>query len=247
MNTQRLRYLPQWIDVLATHVGGWALARPLKARNVESLPPPLLLLALRGEGVLRTRYCDWAATSPLTSAPDQVLALWSALWEEGAEIQQLCERIGLSRLASEQAAIPVPTWSVQRSLYACFIASLAAERRQDLLLLATDKLFALALARQFPAAAAAPERVTLATLQQRAHTHIQKALAQPVKLRERFSVEENAAHFGLRVAVNKGDWQELLICQGPRLKPLKRQGYQAVLALDAGALRAKLLDSSRAG
>jgi len=84
----------------------------------------------------------------------------------------LCERIGLARLASEQAAIPVPTWPVQRSLYVCCIANLVDERRKDLLLLATDKVFALTLARQFHHIAATPERVTLSTLQQRAHTHI---------------------------------------------------------------------------
>lgn len=63
------------------------------------------------------------------------MQLWASLWE-GVGILHLCERIGLARLASEHVAIPVPTWSVQRSLYACFIANLAEERRQDLLLLA---------------------------------------------------------------------------------------------------------------
>lgn len=246
MNSTRLRYLPQWIDILSVHVSGWALARPLKARTAETLPPPFLLMALRGEGILRTRFCDWADDSPLDSSPDQLLRLWTALWEEGAEIQLLCERIGLSRLAGEQAAIPVPTWAVQRSLYACFLAGLANEQRHDLLLLATDKLFSLALARQFPAGAATPERITLTTLRQRAHTHIQKALALPIKLRERFATEENAAHFTLRVAVNKGEWQDLLDCRGTRLKPIKRQGYQAALQMEGAELRARLLKSPAA-
>lgn len=108
-------------------------------------------------------------------------------------------------------------------------------------MLATDKVFALALARQFPHVAAAPERVTLSTLQQRAHTHIQKALAQPVKLRERFTTTENEAHFGLRVSVNKGAWQDLLECHGTRLNPLKREAYQGVVEMDDGALRERLL------
>lgn len=242
MTSARLRYLPQWIDTLSSHVGAWSSARPLKGRSAETLPPPLLMLALRGEGVLRARFCDWADDSPLAMASDQLLLLWASLWDEGAEILHLCERIGLARLASEHVAIPVPTWAVQRSLYACFIANLAEERRQDLLLLATDKVFALALARQFPHVAAAPERVTLSTLQQRAHTNIQKALAQPVKLRERFTTTENEAHFALRVSVNKGVWQELLECHGTRLNPLKRAGYQAVAEMDDAALRKRLLD-----
>jgi hypothetical protein len=83
--------------------------------------------------------------------------------------------------------------------------------------------------------------VTLATLQQRAHTHIQKALAKPVKLRERFTTEADTANFALRVAVDKGGWQELLECHGPRLQPLKRQAYQAVLEMGAEVLRERLL------
>ncbi|MDP4029543.1 MAG: hypothetical protein Q8P42_11350 [Gallionella sp.] len=241
MTAPRLRYLHQWVAALSTHVGAWSLAKPPKGRTAESLPPPLLLLALRGEGVLRTRFCDWADDSPLAMMPDQVLALWASLWDDGAEIRHLCERIGLARLASEHAAIPVPTWLVQRSLYACFIANLADEDRQDLLLLATDRIFAMALARQFPHLAAAPERVTLSTLQQRAHTHIQKSIGMPVKLRERFTTDEIEAHFALRASVNKGCWQELFECHGTRLNPLKREAYQAVAEMDAESLRANCL------
>lgn len=241
MTAPRLRYLPQWIDSLATHVGAWSLARPLKGRTADTLPTPLLFLALHGEGILRTRFYDWAVGSPLAMMPDQLLVLWASLWDDGAEILHLCERIGLARLASEQSAIPVPTWLVQRSLYACFIANLADERRQDLLLLATDKIFALAFARQFPQVAVTPVRVTLSTLQQRAHTHIQKALSLPVKLRECFTTVENEAHFALRVSVNKGCWQELLVCHGSRLNPLKRGAYQTVAEMAEGALRERLL------
>lgn len=221
-------------------MAAWSLARSLRGRTAEVLPAPLLLLALRGEGVLCTRFCHWAEDSPL--APDQALALWCSLWDEGAEILHLCERIGLARLASEQVSIPVPTWSVQRSLYACFVANLTDERQQDLLALATDKVFALALARQFPHAVMEPERVTLATLQQRAHTHLQKALGLPVKLRERFTTADNQAHFALRVSVNKGAWKELLARNGTRLNPLKRAVYQLALEMEPQVLRVRLLN-----
>lgn len=241
LSNARLRYLPQWIDILSVYVAGWSTARPQKGRTAEALPAPLLMLALRGEGVLRLRFADWATHSPLAAAPDQSLMLWNSLWDDGAEIKPLCERIGLALLASEHTAIPVPTWPVQRALYACFVARLAQEQRDDLLQLVTDKLFALALARQFPAAAVTPERVTLSTLQQRAHIHIQKALARPVKLRERALTETETAHFTLRVAVDKGGWQDLLEFHGPRLKPLKMQAYQAALDLEATVLRERLL------
>lgn len=247
MKTTRLRYLPQWTDTLATHVAAWSSARPMKARNAEALPPQLLLMALRGEGLLRTRFCQWVDATPLAAAPDQALSLWASLWDEGCELIYLCERIGLARVASQQMAIPVPDWPVKRSLYAAFVCSIFEEAREDLLLLATDKVFALALARLFPAHSSIPERVTLATLQQRAHTHIQKALALPVKLREHFTTEDQAAHFTLRVAVNKGGWQDLLDCHGTRLKPLKMQAYQVALKMDAAALREKLLNSSGGG
>lgn len=245
MNTNRLRYLPQWIDVLAAHVAAWSSTRPLKARHTDSLPPPLLLLALRGEGLLRIQFIAWAETTPLANNPSQMLTLWSSLWDDGVELLHLCERIGLARMASQQMTIPVPDWSVQRSLYAAFIDALAKEERNDLLQLATDHLFALALTRQFPAHSPVTERITLATLQQRAHTHIQKSLAQPVKLREHFTTDEHTTHFTLRVAVNKGGWQDLLDCHGTRLKPLKRFAYQAVQEMDAASLREKLLHSAR--
>jgi len=242
MKTTRLRYLPQWTDTLASHVAAWSSTPQLKARKADSLPAPLRLMALQGEGLLLTRFCLWAESTPLATSPGQVLALWSSLWDEGVELLHLCESIGLARAASQQVNIPVPDWPVQRSLYAAFVLSLADEAREDLLQLATDKVFALALARQFPAYSTIPERITLATLQQRAHTHIQKALALPVKLREHFTTEPDAAHFTLRVAVNKGGWQDLLDCHGTRLKPLKMQAYQAALEMDAETVRAKLLN-----
>ncbi len=243
MKTTRLRYLPQWTDTLATHLAAWSSAKIMKARSADSLPAPLQLMALRGEGVLRSRFGDWSEATPLAASPEQILALWASLWDEGVELLHLCERIGLARAASQQTNIPVPDWPVQRSLYAAFVFSLTEEAREELLQLATDKVFALALARQFPAYSTIPERVTLATLQQRAQIHIQKSLALPVKLREHFTTESDAAHFTLRVAVNKGGWQNLLDCHGTRLKPLKMQSYQAALEMDAETLRAKLLDA----
>jgi len=244
MKKSRLRYLPQWTATLATHVAAWASSRPLIARTADTLPPPLLLMALHGEGILRSRFYRWAESTPLAAAPEHILSLWSVLWEDGAELLYLCENIGLAQIASRQIAIPVPDWPVQRSLYAAFIHALTDEERHDLLQLATDKVFALALARQFPALSSLPERVTLSTLQQRAHTHFQKSLALPVKLREHFTTDKDAAHFTLRVAVDKGIWQDVLDCHGPRLKPLKMQAYQAALDMGAESLRARLLNPS---
>jgi len=244
LKTPRLRYLPQWIDAFATQVASWSSARPLKARSADTLPARLLLMALHGEGLLRSRFCQWAETTPLIASPEKILALWASLWDDCAELLYLCERIGLAGIASQQMTIPAPDWPVQRSLYAAFILALAEDERHDLLQLATDMVFALALARQFPAHSTLPERVTLSTLQQRAHTHIQKALALPVKLREHFTTEADAAHFTLRVAVNKGRWQDLLACHGTRLKPLKMQAYQSALEMSTEVLREKLLNST---
>lgn len=198
-------------------------------------------MALHGEGLLRIRYYRWAATTPLLASPDLTLALWHCLWDEGLELKYLCEHIGLAKIASRSAAIPDPDWLVERSLYAGFLSALTEEDRQDLLQLATDKVFEQALLRRFPALSAAPERVTLATLQQRVQTHVQKALALPVKLRESFITDGQRADFTLRIAVNKGGWQDLLSLSGARLKPLKRRAYQAMLEISAEELRTKLL------
>ncbi len=177
----------------------------------------------------------------LAQAPDQALGLWDKLWQDGTELTYLCERIGLARLASQQAAIPVPDWPIQRALYAGFVFALAQGGQDHLLQLATDKVFDLALARLYPASSEAQQRTTIATSRQRAQLHLQKALAQPIKLRERFSVEKDIAHMVLRVATTKGEWQDLLQCTGTRLKPLKLQAYQSVLDMPASALRAKFL------
>lgn len=175
----------------------------------------------------------------LAQAPDQALGLWDKLWQDGTELTYLCERIGLARLASQQAAIPVPDWPIQRSLYAGFVFALAQGGHSDLLKLATDKVFELALARLYPATSETRQRTTIATSRQRAQLHLQKALTQPVKLRESFSVQEGIAHMALRMATAKGEWQDLLQCTGTRLKPLKLQAYQAVMDMPAADLRVK--------
>jgi hypothetical protein len=63
----------------------------------------------------------------------------------------------------------------------------------------------------------------------------------PIKLRESFTTDDHAAQFTLRVSVNKGNWLDMLSLNGTRLKPLKRQAYQAVLDMEAEELRRTLL------
>jgi len=232
------RYLPQWVEVLSLHVQAWASRTAMRPRRAETLPAPFAARALKGEGILRCRLYDWFDEQGWAEPyPDRLLLLWQQLWVEGQELRFLCERIGLSKVASQHVSLPQVDWPVLRQLYCVLLESLTEEGCDDLLTLATDRVFLLAFVKSWPADASQPERVTLPTLRLRTHHHVQKALAKPVKLREKFSTEADSASFTLRVSVDKGPWLDVFSASGKRLKPLKMQAYETVLGWEGEQVR----------
>lgn len=212
-------------------------ARPLHRLASEAeLPPPLAWAALRGEGIVRLRFCRHFETQGLSyESGEQLLALWPRLGHNPGLVFELLARAGVFAALSTQFRLPEPTPALAWQLYCGMIDNIERAGHDDLLELLTDRYWRHHFLNQFPANASPSAAPSIAAQRQRLHKALQKHYGLPVEIREHFDTGPAGAVFRVRWRTcppgrEKAEWTDGDTWRGPRLKPVKRQAYEAALA-----------------
>ncbi|MDP2835213.1 MAG: hypothetical protein Q8Q28_18320, partial [Pseudomonadota bacterium] len=230
--------LPRIVAGLRLYAAGYlaSQARPLHrlAREV-ALPTPLAWAALRGEGLIRLRFCHCFENLGFSwQDGERLMQLWPRLGCHSGLVFDLLARAGVFSALSTQFKLPEPSPELAWQLYCGIVDALDRDAKTDLLALITDDFWLHHWRIQFPEEAGTPATPSLTVLRQRLQKALQTRHKLPVDLRERFSSEAAEARFHLRYRLcppgpDKGPWIELPEHTGTRLKPLKLAAYQKAL------------------
>lgn len=230
--------LPRIVDALRVYTASYLTlqSKPLHRLSRDAaLPAPLAWAALRGEGLIRLRFCRCFEQLGFSwQDGQQLMQLWSRLGCHTGLVFDLLARAGVFSALSTQFKLPEPSPELAWQLYCGIIDALDREAQHALLDLITDDWWLHHFRIQYPEVSSADDRPSATVLRQRLHKLLQTHHKLPVELREQFATEGQQALFRLRYRLcppgeAKGPWIELPEHTGTRLKPLKLQGYQAAL------------------
>ena len=241
-HTARKTALPRIVGGLRVYAASYLSrqAKPLhRLARDAALPTPLAWAALRGEGIVRLRFCRCFEQLGFSwQDGEQLMQLWPRLGCHTGLVFDLLARAGVFVALSTQFKLPEPSPDLAWQLYCGIVDTLERENQTALLALITDDYWLHHWRIQFPqdAGAATPSATVL---RQRLHKTLQARHKLPVELREQFSADNDQARFHLRYRLcppgqDKGPWIDLPEHTGTRLKPIKLAAYQ--LALQEGIL-----------
>ena len=237
--TTRKTALPRIVDGLRVYASTYLArqAKPLhRLSRDNTLPAPLAWAALRGEGLVRLRFCRCFEQLGFSwQDGERLMQLWPRLGCHTGLVFDLLARAGVFAALSTQFKLPQPSPELAWQLYCGIVDALEREDQPAVLALITDDWWLHHWRIQFPEEAGAPAAPSATTLRQRLHKALQARHKRPVDLREQFSTEDAVARFRLRYRLcppgqDKGPWVELAEHTGTRLKPLKLTAYLAALA-----------------
>lgn len=226
------------VEGLRIYAAGYlaSQAKPLRRLSREAaLPAPLAWAALRGEGVVRLRFCRYFEQQGLHwQDAESLLQLWHSIGYNPRLVFDLLAQAGVFAALSSQFKLPDPTPELAWQLYCGVVDALDRDGSGPLLQAITDDWWLHHWRIQFPTEASQPARPGSAALRQQLHKLLQTRYQLPVELREQFCSEGDQARFRLRYRLcppqaEKGPWIEGQEFTGPRLKPLKLAAYQQAL------------------
>lgn len=200
-------------------------------------PPPLALSILRGEAILRLRFIAYFETVGLgLDEPARLWALWNNLVLDRGRILDLVNRIGLIAAVSTQVQLPKQDEELAYQMYCGLLNDLERNEEYRLLEIASDYFFRHAFFSLFPNKV--PEtklKMNAESLRSSVMSRLSKKLKRPFELKESFRQAEDAVEFRLRLKLD-GQWNELPVSHGKRLKPTRLDAYQQLLdALGSGS------------
>lgn len=221
MPPPRIRQVPlrQIVNELARY-GQHYISRqhkPLR-RLAEDTPLPASLGwgALRGEGIIRLRFCHCFESLGFTwTESEKLLDLWEKIGCHRGLVFDLLAQAGIFAALSSQCHIAQPTPELAWSLYCGLADSLEREDQAALLTRLTDDLWLHHYRRMFPDAPASEKSPSLITLRQRALKALQKHYKLPVELKESFTTDSGLAGFSLRYRLVYGHTKTPFSCHAP--------------------------------
>ena len=224
-------------------LAGWgAHERVARAEGIGiELPAPYELAALRGEGVLRTRFfTQFMAKLPTTLDAGQQITLWRELVEDGGQITAWVQRLGVAKALRREAVVPLDAASQSRKLYTLLLDALARQA-PDLLPWAVEGYFwhcwKARLPATTPVGTAEKKSADTDVLRERLVRALRRRYAEVVEVKESFHQEEDTVVFALLVKrKSTARWDELCSVERARLKTARLAVYEAALKLAAGGL-----------
>ncbi len=228
-------------------IAGWGLQeRASKAAGAgDQLPAPYELAALRGEAVLRDRFFGALMEKiPVQLSPDQQIALWHSMVEEGGLVTAWAQRLGIAKALRREAVLPSHVNQDSRKLY-CLLLDALAKQAPQVLPWAVEAYFWHCWRDQFPeagvgglaAGAGTSNSKDPAVLRERLLRALRKAHKETVELKESFKELEASAGGGgaciqFTLLVKRPSaprWEALASAERPRLKTARLAAYEAAL------------------
>lgn len=219
-------------------IAGWgAQQRPARAEGLGAeLPAPYELAALRGEAVLRARFFGPLMQKlPVAQEPDQQIALWRELVEDGGAVTAWVQRLGIAKALRREAVVPIQAASESRKLYTLLLDALS-NQAPALLPWAVEGFFWHVWKERFPATSVAAPASARSTQPEVLRDRLLRALrrqhCEAVEVKESFQQSADCVRFALlckRASV--GQWEEVVAVERPRLKTARFAGYDAALSI----------------
>ncbi|QYZ67056.1 MAG: hypothetical protein OI74_15635 [Gammaproteobacteria bacterium (ex Lamellibrachia satsuma)] len=207
----------------------------------NKLPAHLQIAFMRGESLLRERFFSYLEGRHMDDAETQ-LFFWRQLRENPELLTAVSQQSGLHDALKRQADAG---WLSHTEIemqhytaYCCLLWDLKVQKEQQLLVIATDRLFAHFSSSLFPSERkqSDPEQLK---------REIRKRLAQQWNIRpeikESFHTTDDAVTFTLLARLPAHHPVELIVLQGKRLKPTRLKACQDLLRdLEAGLFKSDM-------
>jgi len=119
-------------ELLGSGLSPFLPAAPALGEQRELTPHCHELAALRGEGVLRTRFfTQFMGKLRATLDAGQQITLWRELVEDGGLITAWVQRLGVAQALRREAVVPLDAASESRKLYNSLLDALADQAPQS--------------------------------------------------------------------------------------------------------------------
>jgi len=198
----------------------------------ETLPAPLRLAALRGEGVLRQRFFNQLAKQfPHEPSPEQWLDYWQRFVVDRGAIADLVRRAHLHQASGLTEAPDEGDDETCFLLYCAMLDALFSQGKEQLLLVAVEKFFIHLWRQQFPDGPrdVSSKKEEARVLHERLRVALRKQFHKPVEIKESFRQMPDKVEFRLLYLIQGEPPVKLVNLERPRLKPARLAAYEAAL------------------
>jgi hypothetical protein len=214
----------------------------INGAELNRLPVPYELAALRGEGILRDRFFNqFMAKLPVALDASQQIAAWHTLVEGGGHITAWVERLCIAKALRREALLPLLNPAdaslENRKLYTLLLDTLHTQA-PELLPWAFEGYFWHCWKQQFPSEndhqGSDPNKTNITVMCERLERALRKQYGNGVELKESFTQETTTVHFVvLWRTTPHAPWQTLHQLERPRLKTARLAAYsEAIDQLD---------------
>ena len=225
--------LKRIIHQISLEVSAWRQHRRYGRFTVgaaEELPPLYQMAALRGAGLLLSRFFGEVLRKTGMEVEPQV---WLDFWRDsvlnGGYLTDFINRTGWLALLSDSADIPALTPDMARQYYALLLDALA-QSRPELLEEAVDAYFLHLWRQRFPAQVAPETQSEAEQLRHKLQMRLRRQSHLPVEVRESFDQQAEKVVFRLLHRCGPHDgWRELISLERPRLKTARLAAYEQAL------------------
>ena len=201
-----------------------------------ALPAPYELAALRGEGILRSRFFNNLVEKiPVELEAAEQIELWNTLVEDGGHITAWVQRLGVAKAIRKETMTPLAIAGESRKLY-CVLLDALSKQAPDLLPWAVDAYFWHVWKGRFPTQPTVSKKTAQTStdqMRERLVRVLRKHHSESVEVKESFEQTEEVVRFAiLAKRPSVGKWEELVCVDRPRLKTARLAAYGAAMVMD---------------
>ena len=194
-----------------------------------ALPAPYELAALRGEGILRSRFFNELVEKiPAALDATEQIELWNTLVEDGGHITAWVQRLGIAKAIRKEALAPGNIADESRKLY-CVLLDALSKQAPELLPWAVEAYFWHVWKSRFPALPATNNKTAQTSadhMREKLVRALRKRYAENIEVKESFEQTEDVVQFAILVKrPSVGKWEELIRLDRPRLKTARLAAY----------------------
>ena len=195
----------------------------------HELPPFYQMAALRGQGVLLTRFFGSVLQkTQMEITPNEWLSFWQDTVVSGGFITDFLNRVGWLDVLSTSSELPTLTPHTAQQYY-CILLDALMQQHPTLLDSAVDDYFLHLWRQRFPTHNT-PNQSPNQQLRHKLLLKLRLQHRKPIELKESFSENNQQISFSLKFRCKSDDaWQILTTLERPRLKTARIAAYEHAL------------------